>query len=91
MPKAAKKKWFTIAWFTREGQPHPAFRHENFKKAYQAEKDVLQDLSHGMSRFNPHGAYVAMVWEGSVSEHDALNNRRPRFHVYENGDVHVLT
>ena len=44
-----------------------------------------------MSHFNPHEAYVAMVWEGQVSEWDAMNNRRPHFHVYENGDVHVVT
>ena len=91
MSKPARKRWYTIAWFTREGQPHPAFRYENFKKVYQSERDVLQDLSHGMAHFNPHGAYAAMVWEGSVSERDALNNRRPHFQVYENGDVHIVT
>jgi len=91
MAKPVKKRWYTIAWFTREGQPHPAFRHENFKRVYQTEKDVLQDLSHGMVHFNPHGAYAAMVWEGQVSEWDAMNNKRPHFQVWENGDVHVVT
>lgn len=91
MAKPAKKKWYTIAWFTREGQPHPGLRDRNFTKVYKTEKILLEDLSHGMSHFNPWGAYAVLIWEGQVSEWDAMNNQRPHFQVYENGDVHVVT
>ena len=55
MTKPAKKRWFTIAWLDREGNPHPAFRNENFKQVLQTEMHLLDDLSHGMRNFNPHG------------------------------------
>ena len=92
MPKkAAKKRWFTIAWLDQEGSPHPAFRNENFTRVHRAEKDLLDDLSHGMREFNPHGAYAALVWEGQIPEWDAMHNSRPHFQIWENGDVNVVT
>ena len=91
MAKSGKKRWFTIAWLDREGNPHPAFRHENFKQALRLERDLLDDLSHGMQHFNPHGAYAAMVWEGKVPEEKAMTQQRPHFQIWENGDVNVLT
>ena len=89
--KAERKRWFTIAWFDREGNPHPAFRHENFKQAFREEGSLLDDLSHGMRNFNPHGAYVSTVWEGRLSKDQALHNIRPHFEVWENGDTTVVT
>ena len=91
MKKPAKKRWFTIAWFDREGNPHPAFAHANFTRVYKTEKALLEDLSYGMTHYNPHGAYVAMVWEGQISQWDAMKNIRPHFDVWENGDVSVVT
>jgi hypothetical protein len=95
MPKKAKsadrKRWFTIAWFDREGNPHPAFRHENFSRVLRTEKVLLEDLGYGMKNFNPHGAYVAMVWEGQISQWDAMKNVRPHFQIWENGDSTVVT
>lgn len=89
--KIGRKSWYTIAWFTREGDPHPAFEHSNFTRVYKTEKVLLEDLSYGMVHHNPHGAYAAMVWEGERSRWDCLNKVRPHFHVYENGDSTVIT
>ena len=91
MAKSGKKQWFTIAWLDQEGNPHPAFRLDNFKRVFRAEKDLLDDLSHGMQHFNPHGAYAALVWEGNVSAEQAMASKRPHFQIWENGDVHVVT
>ena len=91
MAKSGKKRWFTIAWLDREGSPHPAFKFENFKRVFKSERDLLDDLSQGMQRFNPHGAYVAMVWEGTISGEQAMSRQRPHFQVWENGDVNVVT
>ena len=86
-----RKKWWTLAWLTREGQPHPAHRHDNFTQVYKDERVLLADLSYGMTHFNPHGAYVASAWEGRLTEEQAMKSRRPKFYVWENGDAHVLT
>lgn len=86
-----KKRWWTLAWLTREGQPHPAHRHDNFSQVYKDERVLLADLSYGMTHFNPHGAYVASAWEGQLTEEQAMKSRRPKFYVWENGDAHVLT
>jgi hypothetical protein len=91
MSKPVKKRWFTIAWLDREGNPHPAYRNANFNRVLRAEKDLLDDLSHGMQHFNPDGAYVAMVWEGSLTAEQAMSRQRPHFQVWENGDVNVVT
>ena len=69
----------------------PAFKFENFKRVFKSERDLLDDLSQGMQRFNPHGAYVAMVWEGTISGEQAMSRQRPHFQVWENGDVNVVT
>ena len=91
MSKTGKKRWFTIAWLDREGNPHPAFRRENFKQVLSTEMNLLDDLEHGMRNFNPHGAYVAMVWKGKISKEQAMTSCRPQFQVWENGDVNVVT
>lgn len=91
MSKTVKKRWFTVAWLDREGSPHPAFRFDNFKRVFKTEKDLLDDLSNGMQRFNPHGAYVAVVWEGTISAEQAMSSKRPHFQIWENGDVNVVT
>ena len=91
MARSGKKRWFTIAWLDREGSPHPAFKFENFKRVFKSERDLLDDLSQGMQRFNPHGAYVAMVWEGTISGEQAMSRQRPHVQVWENGDVNVVT
>lgn len=90
MKTKPRKKWWTLAWLTREGQPHPAHRTENFTRVYKDEQVLLADLSYGMTHFN-RGAYVAAAWEGQVGEAEAMGSRSPRFYVWENGDAHVLT
>jgi hypothetical protein len=91
MTKTGKKRWFTIAWLDREGNPHPAFRFENFKQVFNAERDLLDDLGRGMQRFNPHGSYVAVVWESRISPEQAMSKQRPHFQIWDNGDVNVVT
>ena len=91
MKTKPRKKWWTLAWLTREGQPCPAHRHDNFSQVYKDERVLLADLSHGMTHFNPHGAYVAAAWEGQVTEERAMKVQRPKFYVWEDGSAHVLT
>lgn len=86
----SRKRWWTLAWLTREGQPHPAHRPENFSQVYKDERVLLADLSYGMTHSN-RGAYVAAAWEGRLTEGQAMESRRPKFYVWENGDAHVLT
>ena len=89
MKTKPRKRWWTLAWLTREGQP--VNRPDNFSQVYKDEKVLLADLSYGMTHFNPHGAYVAAAWEGRVGEAEAMRVRKPKFYVWENGDAHVLT
>jgi len=32
-----------------------------------------------------------MVWEGTISEEQAMTLKRPHFQIWENGDVNVVT
>ena len=90
MAQKAKKKWYTIAWVTREGQPHPAHRNENFSQVFKTEDMLIEDLSYGMIHFS-RGAYVAAVWPGQIGEWIALHsNLKPLLYVYENGSVQRL-
>jgi hypothetical protein len=82
-----KKRWFTIAYVTREGQPHPAHRASNFTRVYRRLDDLLYDLEYAMkSELGHRGAYAAVVWPGQISEWEALHgSTRPLYHVYEGG------
>jgi len=95
MPKSQKKSkratgsryWFTYAFFTREGQPHPAHRNHNFTHWHGQLSTLLSDLSHIMKTEVGHlGAYVATVWPGQLDEWTALkSNILPLYHVHEGG------
>ena len=39
------KKWWTLAWLDREGNPCPHHRHENFTQVYKDERVLLEDLA----------------------------------------------
>lgn len=88
--RADKKSWWTLAWLTREGQPCPAHRPENFTRVYKDERVLLADLSYGMTH-SSRGAYVAAAWEGQLTGEQAMTSRRPKFYVWEDGSAHVLT
>jgi hypothetical protein len=81
----AKRRWYTIAYLTREGAPHPAKR--SFEQWYRSETILLDDLSHIMSTEIGHrGAYVAAAWPGQIGEWEALHGKtKPLFYVYQGG------
>lgn len=88
--KSERKQWWTVAHFSREGQPVPGLG--NFAQRYNTERVLLEDLSYGMKNFHgPRGVYAAMAWQGQVPEREAMNTKAPKFTVYENGSVHVHT
>lgn len=88
--KAKKKSWYTIAWLTREGQPHPAHRNENFSRVFKTEDMLIEDLNHGMIHFS-RGAYAAVVWPGQVQEWIALHtNLKPVLQVFKDGFVQKI-
>ena len=88
--KSERKQWWTVAHFTREGALAPL--NGDFAQRYNSERVLLEDLAHGMKHFyGPRGVYAAMAWQGQVPQYDAMNNKAPKFTVYEDGHVHVHT
>lgn len=88
--KKLKRRWYTVAYFTREGVPHPSPPEYNFVRKYQDEKRLLEDLSSIMSRWS-RGAYAAAAWVGELDEWECLHgDQRPKFYVYEGGRVERL-
>lgn len=88
--KAKKKKWYTIAWLTREGNPHPAFQYQNFTQVFKTEKMLVDDLSYGMISWS-HGSYAAVAWPGQVDKQTALHtNLKPVLQVFEGGIVQKI-
>lgn len=92
MPKKTKKRWYTVAYLTMEGTPHPAWGHYNFTRVYRTRETLLDDLVGGMTRGpGSRGAYVAVAWPGQVTEHEALRGpTSPLFYAYEDGSVQEL-
>jgi hypothetical protein len=89
MAKKAKKGWYTVAYFTREGNPHPAMRHANFARVYKDRETLLADLVYSMKVEVGHrGSYAAAAWPGQLSEWEAMRGpTKPLFYVYEGGHV----
>jgi hypothetical protein len=92
MPKSkkkGKKYWYTYAFFTREGVPHPAHHNQNFTHWYGQSSMLLEDLSHTMkTEIGRRGAYAAIVWAGQLDAHAAIHSdAKPLFNVYEGGQV----
>jgi len=97
MPKSsrssAKRRWYTTAYLTREGNPHPAHqRYGNFSRLYKTVKVLLEDLPYAMNTEIAHrGAYVFVVWQGELSEWEALHGKtKPLYYVFEGGRVEKL-
>jgi hypothetical protein len=87
--KPERKQWWTVAHFTREGEP---VGNSAFEQRYQSERVLLEDLAHGMKNFyGPRGVFAAMAWQGQLTKHEAQNTIAPKFTVYEDGHVHVHT
>jgi hypothetical protein len=84
-----KKQWFTVAYFTAEGQPHPAHQHSNFTRVYRSLDVLLEDLGYSMNHELGHrGAYAAAVWPGELSEWEALHSDvKPLYYVHQGGRV----
>ena len=88
--KKSAKRWFTVAYLTREGNPHAAYWRDNFAKKYDAEKNIAIDLSLSMIHL-PRGAYVAGAWPGQLSEWEILHGEtRPLFYVHEDGSIEMI-
>jgi len=84
------KRWFTVAYLTREGQPHPAHRHENFTQRYCTRKILMEDLIHSMIHWS-RGAHVAGAWPGQISEWEVLHgNTNPLFYVHADGSIELI-
>jgi hypothetical protein len=85
----AKKYWYTVAYFTREGQPHPAHTASNFAQWYgqlAVHRDTLQRVM--SSDVLRRGAYAAALWAGQLSPHVAVHGpAKPLMYVYEDGRV----
>jgi hypothetical protein len=84
------KRWFTVAYLTREGVPHAAHWRDNFSQKYDTEKNIAKDVSLAMIHL-PLGAYAAAVWPGQLSEWEALHgDAKPLFYVHENGSIEMI-
>ena len=85
--KKGKKYWYTYAFFTREGAPHPAHRLRNFTHWYGQLSMLVSNLSHTMkTELGSKGAYAAVMWPGQLDEWTALkSDKKPVFNVYEGG------
>jgi hypothetical protein len=88
--KAKKKSWYTVAWLTREGAPHPAHRQHNFTQTYATLDMVTADLAYAIVHMSL-GAYAAVVWPGQVSEWVALHtNLKPVCQILEGGFIQKI-
>ena len=85
--KQDSKRWWTIAYLTREGGVHPA--HPYVARVYKSEVMLLEDLVYAMTHELGHrGAYVAGVWKGELTETDCLRgSQKPAFYVFQGGEV----
>ena len=87
-----KKRWFTVAYLTAEGVPHPAHRAGNFTRVYRTPGVLRADLVYSMTHELGHrGAAAAAVWAGELSEWEALRGpARPLYYVHQGGQVERL-
>ena len=91
--KKSKRDWYTYAFFTREGQPHPAHRLRNFTRWHGQLSTLLADLSHGMRVEDVHrGAHAVAVWPGQLDQWTAMNSDvKPLYYVHEGGRLEKLS
>jgi predicted GH43/DUF377 family glycosyl hydrolase len=90
--KKSKRDWYTYAFFTREGAPHPAHRTRNFTRWHGQLSTLLSDLAHTMKTEIGHrGAYAAAVWPGQLDEWTAMKSDiKPLYYVHEGGRLEKL-
>lgn len=83
------RRWYTIAYFTAEGVPHPAHRHDNFTRVYGQLAVHLDTMSRVMrSDVLRRGAHAGAIWPGQLSEWEAIHGDVPPvLYVYEGGRV----
>ena len=92
MPRSTKKGnryWYTYAFFTAEGQPHPAHRLHNFTRWHGQLSKLLSDLASTMNTEVGHkGAYAVAVWPGQLDEWTAIHSDlKPLYYVHQNNHV----
>ncbi len=84
------KRWFTVAYLTREGMPHASHWRDNFSQKYDTEKAIAKDVSLAMIHLSL-GAYAAAVWPGQITEGEALHGRtKPLFYVHDDGTIEMI-
>ena len=96
MPRIMKKNkrdWYTYAYFTEEGTPHPAHKLKNFTRWRGQLSDLLSDLAHAMQNdVERRGAYAAAVWPGQLDEWSAMKSDiKPVYYVHRGGRLEKLS
>jgi hypothetical protein len=91
--KKSKRDWYTYAFFTAEGTPHPAHRLRNFTRWCGQLSVLLADLSHTMKSDLGHkGAYAIAVWPGQLDEWTALKSDvKPLYYAHQGGRLEKLS
>lgn len=91
--KKLKKAWYTYAYFTAEGTPHPAHRLQNFTRVYSTVEAALDPLIAVMSDERFHrGAYAVALWPGELGEHEAVHGKtKPLYYVYQGPRVEKVS
>lgn len=76
-----------MAYFTREGAPHPA--HHNFVRVYGQLATYREDMIRVMSSPKlARGAYAVALWPGELSEWEAVHgDAKPVLYMIEGGSV----
>ena len=95
-PRAKTKKkgqWYTYAFFTREGQPHPAHHLRNFTRWHRQLSHLLSELASYMRDPDARrGAYAASVWPGQLDEWTAMKSDiKPLYYIHEGGRLEKLS
>lgn len=87
--KNKPRKWYTVAYFTREGQPHPAYQLKNFTRHHIQLSLLVSDLRASFAPNLLRGAYAAVVWEGQLDQWAALHDptKIPVKYVLEDGSI----
>lgn len=85
--------WYTYAFFTAEGQPHPAHHLRNFTRWHGQLSKLLSELGNYMrDEVARRGAYAAAVWPGQLDEWTAMKSDiKPLYYIHEGGRLEKVS
>ena len=91
--KKGKRDWYTYAFFTAEGAPHPAHRLKNFTRWRGQLSDLLSNLAYTMKNdILSKGAYAVAVWPGQLDEWTAMKSDiKPLYYVHQAGRLEKVS